>query len=124
VTQASRIYGPNTTPIQLPPFLELLQAQVVAPFFLFQILCCLLWSLDEYWYYALFTFFALLLFESTVAYNRLQSLLRLRRHTDVTSTSTSRHIYAYRPIGPPDRVGWGQVLVSELVPRERRGIVL
>jgi cation-transporting ATPase 13A1 len=112
VKQAQRVYGWNTTPIQLPPFLELLQAQVVAPFFLFQILCCLLWSLDEYWYYALFTFFALLLFESTVAYNRLQSLQRLRSHTDLTP----RHMYAYRPAFPPGKAGWVQVLVSELVP--------
>ena len=112
VTQAQRVYGWNATPIELPPFLELLQAQVVAPFFLFQILCCLLWRLDEYWYYALFTFFALLLFESTVAYNRLQSLQRLRSHTDLTP----RHIYAYRPAYPPGKAGWVKVLVSELVP--------
>jgi cation-transporting ATPase 13A1 len=112
VTQAQRVYGWNTTPIELPPFLELLQAQVVAPFFLFQILCCILWSLDEYWYYALFTFFALLLFESTVAYNRLQSLQRLRSHADLTP----RHIYAHRPAYPPGKAGWVQVLVSELVP--------
>jgi hypothetical protein len=44
---AQRVYGPNTTPIELPPFLTLLQEQVVAPFFLFQVLCVILWSLDE-----------------------------------------------------------------------------
>jgi cation-transporting ATPase 13A1 len=112
VTQAQRVYGLNTTPIELPPFLELLQVQVTAPFFLFQILCCILWSLDEYWYYAVYTFFALLMFESTVAYNRLQSLQRLRSHTDLTP----RHMYAYRPAFPPGKAGWVQVLVSELVP--------
>ena len=44
---AQQVYGSNTTPIELPPFLTLLQEQVVAPFFLFQVLCVILWSLDE-----------------------------------------------------------------------------
>lgn len=51
LTRAQQVYGPNTTPIELPPFLALLQEQVVAPFFLFQILCVLLWSLDECTYF-------------------------------------------------------------------------
>jgi len=44
---AQRVYGSNTTPIELPPFFSLLQEQLVAPFFLFQVLCVVLWSLDE-----------------------------------------------------------------------------
>ena len=47
LVRAQYVYGPNTTPIDLPPFLALLQEQVVAPFFLFQVLCVILWSLDE-----------------------------------------------------------------------------
>jgi hypothetical protein len=47
LVQAQQVYGSNTTPIELPPFLDLLQEQVVAPFFLFQVLCVLLWCLDE-----------------------------------------------------------------------------
>jgi magnesium-transporting ATPase (P-type) len=79
------LYGANAMFLQLPTFTELLSQQVVAPFFLFQIFCVTLWSLDEYWYYAIFTLLALLSFESTVAYNRLQGLQRLRnatRHND------------------------------------------
>jgi cation-transporting ATPase 13A1 len=64
------------------------------------------------WYYAIFTFFALLMFESTVAYNRLQSLQRLRSHT----ISQERSIFAYRPAYPPGQNGWTQVLIAELVP--------
>lgn len=52
------------------------------------------------------------MFESTVAYNRLQSLQRLRSHTD----SQQRPIFVYRPGYPPGQSGWTQVLVSELVP--------
>jgi cation-transporting ATPase 13A1 len=74
---ASHVYGPNMTVLRLPTFVELLSEQVVAPFFLFQIFCVVLWSLDEYWYYAIFTLMALIMFESTVAYSRLMGLQRL-----------------------------------------------
>jgi len=113
VRKAQQTYGTNTTPIDLPPFIDLLQEQVVAPFFLFQILCVLLWSLDEYWYYAMFTFFALLMFESTVAYNRLKSLERLRSYT----VHSQRQLWVYRPTYPPlGKNGWVQISVSEIVP--------
>ena len=52
------------------------------------------------------------MFESTVAYNRLQSLQRLRSHT----TRQHRPIYVYRPGYPPGQRNWMQVTVSELVP--------
>lgn len=78
VVQCQHLYGPNATILEIPTFFEFLSEQVVAPFFLFQMFCVSLWSLDEYWYYAIFTAFALLSFESTVAYNRQQGLARLR----------------------------------------------
>jgi manganese-transporting P-type ATPase len=109
---AQQTYGSNTTNVELPPFIKLLQEQVLAPFFLFQLLCVLLWSLDEYWYYAMFTFVALLIFESTVAYNRLKSLERLRSHT----MPTPRFMWVYRPTYPPGINGWEQISVVELVP--------
>ena len=113
VRMAQHTYGANTTPINLPPFLDLLQEQVVAPFFLFQILCVLLWSLDEYWYYAMFTFFALLMFESTVAFSRLKSLERLRSYT----VHSQRQIFVYRPTYPPlGNNGWVQISVAEIIP--------
>ncbi len=113
IRKAYFTYGTNTTPINLPPFLDLLQEQVVAPFFLFQILCVLLWSLDEYWYYAMFTFFALLMFESTVAFSRLKSLERLRSYT----VHSMKQVWVYRPTYPPlGSRGWTQISVAELVP--------
>jgi cation-transporting ATPase 13A1 len=113
LVQAQRLYGSNTTPIRLPPFLEMLQEQLVAPFFLFQVLCVLLWCLDEYWYYAVFTFFALLMFESTVAYNRLKSLERIRSHT---LNGHEKMVWAYRPAYPPGENGWVKISTSEFVP--------
>jgi len=73
-----QIYGKNTTNIPLPPYLSLLTQQLLQPMFLFQLLCVLLWSLDEYWMYAIFTLGTLVMFESLQAMNRWKSVKRLR----------------------------------------------
>mmetsp|Transcript_7115 Transcript_7115/g.13481 ORF Transcript_7115/g.13481 Transcript_7115/m.13481 type:complete len:1425 (+) Transcript_7115:81-4355(+) len=73
-----KVYGDNCLVISLPHLTDLLYQQLLAPFFLFQLLCVLLWCLDEYWYYAIFTLFTLILFECTVAHSRLKNLQRLR----------------------------------------------
>jgi hypothetical protein len=79
VTRASQVYGFNEMRLQLPKLTDLLLEQLVAPFFIFQVFCVTLWSLDEYWYYALFTLVSLLLFETSMAFHRLQSLQRLHQ---------------------------------------------
>ena len=99
------IYGHNTTHLELPSFTHLLQQQLLAPFFLFQLFCVVLWSLDEYWYYAIFTLLALLMFESTVAFNRRQSVERLR-----SSMRHAQHVYVYRV------QKWMVISSEELVP--------
>lgn len=50
----------------------------MAPFFVFQILCLVLWSLDDYWYYSALTLLMLLFFEGVLAMQRLVSLQNLR----------------------------------------------
>lgn len=54
------------------------QENLVAPFFIFQILCLLLWSLDDYWYYSLVTMLMLFFFEALMANQRLAGLQTLR----------------------------------------------
>jgi hypothetical protein len=47
--QSAQKYGDNVFDIPLPPFMDLFREHAMAPFFVFQILCVLLWCLDEYW---------------------------------------------------------------------------
>lgn len=110
---SGRVYGRNTTTLQLPAFLELLSQQMIAPFFIFQVFCVVLWSLDEYWYYALFTLFALILFESTLAYNRLKSLERL--HT-ISHRNQHQRVWVRRGIDAATKMTWMSIPVAELVP--------
>ena len=75
---ARSVYGDNSTDIPLPPYLSLLRQQLLQPMFLFQAFCVMLWCLDEYWMYAIYTLLSLLLFECVQAYSRYKSVRRLR----------------------------------------------
>ena len=50
-TDAAAKFGTNKLNIAQPKFLELYKEQLASPIAVFQLLCCVLWMLDEYWKY-------------------------------------------------------------------------
>mmetsp|Transcript_35535 Transcript_35535/g.100081 ORF Transcript_35535/g.100081 Transcript_35535/m.100081 type:complete len:1179 (-) Transcript_35535:1429-4965(-) len=78
VEAAKERWGHNLIDIPLRPFWDMYKEQALAPFFVFQVFCMLLWCLDEYWYYSVFTLCMLLVFEGTVVKSRLRNLQLLR----------------------------------------------
>lgn len=75
---AAGLYGPNVVPVPVPTFTHLFAEHAVAPFFVFQVFCVALWMLDEYWYYSVFSLLMLIVFESTVVFQRLTTLREFR----------------------------------------------
>eukprot|EP00601_Ochromonadales_sp_CCMP2298_P026898 CAMPEP_0173277052 /NCGR_PEP_ID=MMETSP1143-20121109/3865_1 /TAXON_ID=483371 /ORGANISM="non described non described, Strain CCMP2298" /LENGTH=288 /DNA_ID=CAMNT_0014214099 /DNA_START=120 /DNA_END=982 /DNA_ORIENTATION=+ len=71
-------WGTNEYDIPIPNFLDLYLDHMVAPFFVFQVLCLFLWSLDDYWYYSVFTLLMLMFFEGMMCKQRQASLTMLR----------------------------------------------
>ncbi|GFR45826.1 hypothetical protein Agub_g7190, partial [Astrephomene gubernaculifera] len=84
-------YGLNRVDVPLPAFSALMKEHLVAPFFVFQVFCVMLWMLDEYFYYSLFTLFMLVTFESTVVGQRLRNLKELR-----SLQTPKQQIHVYR----------------------------
>ena len=79
VTAIAEKYGDNKFDIPIPTFLELMKEHTMAPFFVFQVFCVGLWMLDDMWYFSLFTLFMLIVFESTVVFQRLKNLQEFRQ---------------------------------------------
>jgi len=103
--RVQQYYGDNTFDIPVPSFTELFKEHAVAPFFVFQIFCVGLWMLDEYWYYSLFTLFMLVVFESTVVWQRQRTLTEFRG-----MSIQPYNIWAYRS------KKWEEVRSDKLLP--------
>ncbi|KTW29048.1 ion-transporting P-type ATPase SPF1 [Pneumocystis jirovecii RU7] len=105
IEYAKHHYGYNRFDIPILTFIDLFKEHAVAPFFVFQVFCVALWCLDEYWYYSLFTLFMLILFESTVVWQRQRTLTEFR-----TMSIKPYQIYVYR------KFHWIQIMTDELLP--------
>eukprot|EP00667_Euglena_gracilis_P000976 EG_transcript_976 len=99
------LYGHNHLRIPIPTFRRLLQEHMLAPFFVFQMFCVVLWCLGEYWHYSLFTGVMLVLFECAMVAQRLRSLQELRAmEAPVVPVVVYRH------------ARWGTIPSDQLVP--------
>ncbi|KAJ1973582.1 putative cation-transporting ATPase 1 [Dimargaris xerosporica] len=105
VEAATNVYGHNRFEIPIPTFQELFKEHAVAPFFVFQIFCVALWCLDEYWYYSLFTLVMLVVFESTVVFQRQRTLKEFR-----SMSMEPYELYVYR------ENEWQAIMSDELLP--------
>ncbi len=77
--EAARVrFGENEFNVRQPDFVDLYKKQLLSPLCVFQLFSVLLWCLDEYWQYSLFTLFMILMFEGTVVFQRLKSLGALK----------------------------------------------
>ncbi|OLY78957.1 Manganese-transporting ATPase 1 [Smittium mucronatum] len=105
IENAKYDFGPNVFTIPIPTFLELFKEHSVAPFFVFQVFCVGLWCLDEYWYYPLFTLFMLVVFESTLVFQRVKTLNEFR-----SLSLAPFEVSVYR------KKSWSTILSVDLLP--------
>lgn len=111
VAAATERFGSNAYDIPLPTFSELFQEHAVAPFFVFQVFCVLLWLMDEYWYYSLLTLFMLIVLEAQMVHRRIGDMAELR-----SMRIPPRPMYSFRD------GNWQTVQSDELLPGDIVGI--
>lgn len=106
--EAARIrFGDNEFNVRQPTFADLYKKQLLSPLCVFQLFSVLLWCLDEYWQYSLFTLFMILMFEGTVVFQRLKSLGALKGMGNKV-----RSVYVYRA------EAWAETTTEKLLPSD------
>eukprot|EP01034_Spumella_vulgaris_P021380 gene21380-27410_t len=73
VERMVEVWGKNHLAVAIPSFFELLQLQLLSPLAIFQIFCALLWLLDEYWSYTVFTLISVVVYEATTVFQRTRT---------------------------------------------------
>jgi cation-transporting ATPase 13A1 len=73
VTKILEKWGKNHLAVYTPSFLELLQVQLLSPLAMFQVFCALLWLLDEYWSYTMWSLASVVIFETTTVFQRTRT---------------------------------------------------
>ncbi|KAJ3413075.1 hypothetical protein HDV05_008529 [Chytridiales sp. JEL 0842] len=105
VSNRLMIFGENAIVIEEKPTLKLLFDEVLHPFFVFQIASMILWSLDEYYYYAACIFVISVVSTVTTLVETKEAMKRLR---DISKFSCNVRVW---------RGGvWWELTSEELVP--------
>ncbi|KAJ3187274.1 hypothetical protein HK101_009383, partial [Irineochytrium annulatum] len=78
VARRRLIFGENAVTIREKPTLKLLMDEVLHPFFIFQILSMILWSLDEYYYYAACILIISVMSTASTLFETKKTMRRLR----------------------------------------------
>ena len=73
IEKVSAQWGKNHLAVPVPSFLELLQIQLLSPLAIFQVFCALLWLLDEYWTFTLWSLASVVVFEATTVFQRTRT---------------------------------------------------
>lgn len=105
IEKAVEQYGTNVFELPRPTFWELYKKQLMSPIAIFQLFCAVLWMLDTYWKYTMFTFMSILGFEASTAFQRLKSMATLRG-----MGSKSYNVYVWR------RKEWQEHAIEDLLP--------
>jgi len=105
VQQRIDLYGKNIVRVPTPKIFQLIKEQLLSPIVIFQVFCAILWMLDEYWQYTIFTLFSIVMFEATTAFQRLRTFSTLG---SMASKPTPLQVY---------RDGkWSQLTTEDLLP--------
>lgn len=87
------LYQTNQITIQTPSLSSLIIEHVFAPLFLFQIICLIFWSYDDYMLYSLFMFGTLVYLEIILIYKRLDHYKKLKMLVQPPKT-----VFVYRNV--------------------------
>jgi cation-transporting ATPase 13A1 len=114
VTAKLEQYGRNEIRIPTPKILDLLKQQLLSPLAIFQVFCAILWMLDEYWQYTLFTLFSIVALEATTCFQRLRTFSTLG---GMASKATPLMVYRDKEW---KKMTTGDLLPGDLVSLSRR----
>ena len=105
-------FGENRMKIPIPSFFSLYKEHIVAPFFVFQLFCILLWVFDDYGLHSFISLVMLCVFEMTVVGQRIFNLATLRN-----MRVPPHYIFVYR-----NNI-WKKIPSSELLPGDIVSVV-
>ena len=105
-------FGENRMKIPIPSFFSLYKEHIVAPFFVFQLFCILLWVFDDYGLHSFISLVMLCVFEVTVVGQRIFNLATLRN-----MRVPPHYIFVYR-----NNI-WKKIPSSELLPGDIVSVV-